>query len=413
MKNIALLLALLVVLSSQALDNTSGHKIVSYKLWQSVSKQELIKKMKSNHVPPALIKVKYDVDIYDVQYVSHWHDGTPILASGLYFVPRGVNKPMPQVVYHHGTRVQKGRESHIDGESYLCLGLAVDGYLVLKPDYIGLGYGEKFHLYQQYKSLGQASVDFLFAARELNDTLGLETNKQLFLTGYSEGGYAALATNKVIQESYPNDFKVTAAAGNSGAYDMGGVQSKVMFQKYSNPHYLPYILKGFNEVYKIVPNISMVYKAPYDSLIPAMFDSGKRLGDIDKALPEVPKDMVKDTFVQLYVNNPDFIMRKALEDNSLCYWKPENPIQLCYCNKDEQVTYENAFVARDGMEKLGAKHITIRSAGKKYGHYKCAIFASMYSKLYFDSFRNGSKYGRRGNLNKRFLLALAKLAIKP
>jgi hypothetical protein len=36
----------------------------------------------------------------------------------------------------------------------------------------------------------------------------------------------------------------------------------------------------------------------------------------------------------------------------------------------------------------------------------------MYTKLYFDSFRNGSKYGRKGNVNKRFLLALAHLAIK-
>lgn len=413
MKNLFLLLLCLVTLGGFALDNPNGHKLLSYKIWKSVSKDELTQKMKSNHIPPALIKVRYDVDIYDVTYVSHWHDGTPILASGLYYVPRGVNAPMPQVVYHHGTRTQKGREQHIGGESYLCLGFAVDGYTVLMPDYIGLGYGEKFHLYQQYKSLGQASVDFLFAARELNDSLGIKANGQLFLTGYSEGGYASIATNKVIQESYPNDFKVTAAAGNSGAYDMGGVQSEVMFKKYSNPHYLPYILKGFNEVYHIVPNINTIYKTPYDSIIPAMFDNGRHMGDIDKVLPEVPKDMVRDTFVQLYVNDPNFPMHKALADNSLCYWKPENPIQLCYCNKDEQVNYKNAIVAHDNMRKLGAKHVTLRRGGRKYGHYKCAIFSGMYTKLYFDTFRNGSKYGGKGNLNKRFLLALAKLAIKP
>ncbi|HLP50816.1 MAG TPA: lipase family protein [Chitinophagales bacterium] len=413
MKKITLLLLLAATLPLFALDNPKGHKIVSYTLWKTVSKGELAKKMKDNHVPKSLLKAKYDVDIYDVQYVSHWHDGTEILASGLYFVPLGVNKPMPQVAYHHGTRVQKGRENHIDGESYLCLGLAVDGYLVLKPDYIGLGHGERFHLYQQYKSLGQSTVDFLFAARELNDSLGVKANKQLFLTGYSEGGYAAIAANKVIQESYSKDFTVTAASGNSGAYDMGGVQSEVMFKKYSNPHYLPYILKGFNEVYKIVPNVASIYNPPFDSIIPVMFDSGRRLGDIDKVLPEVPKDMVRDTFVQLYVNDPNFPMRKALADNSLCDWKPENPVQLCYCNNDEQVTYRNSFVARDGMKKQGAKHVTLRNGGKKYGHYKCAIFASMYSKLYFDSFRKGSKYGRKGNAGKRFMLAIARLAIKP
>jgi hypothetical protein len=413
MKFLLLLLAFAFFLNSFALDNPSGHKIVSFKLWKTFTKEEMTERMKKNHVPKSLLNPKYDVDIYDVQYVSHWHDGSEILASGLYFVPHGLNAPMPQVAYHHGTRVQKGREDKIDGESYICLGLAVDGYLVLKPDYIGLGYGEKFHLYQQYKSLGQATVDFLYAARELNDSLGIKTNKQLFLTGYSEGGYAAIAANKLIQEKYSKDFTVTAAAGNSGAYDMGGVQSEVMFKKYSNPHYLPYILKGFNEVYKIVPDINNIYKAPYDSIIAKAFDGSRKLKDIDKSLPEIPKDMVRDTFVELFKNDPNFGMRKALEDNSLCNWKPENPVQLCYCNADEQVNYRNAFVARDGMKKLGAKHVTLRDGGRKYGHYKCALFASMYAKLYFDSFRNGSKHGRAGNAGKLFMLSLARLAIKP
>jgi hypothetical protein len=115
----------------------------------------------------------------------------------------------------------------------------------------------------------------------------------------------------------------------------------------------------------------------------------------------------------LFLNDPNFLLHKALNDNSLCYWKPENPIQLCYCEKDEQVNYKNSFVARDGMKKLGAKHITVVLGGKKFGHNKCAIFASMYSQLYFDSFRNGSKHGRRGNAGKRFMLALARIGMKP
>lgn len=411
MKSFLLPLALLVSASVFATSST-GNKLLSYKLWKTVTKAELQKKMKDNHVPTSLIKVKYDVDIYDITYISHWHDSTEIKASGLVFVPRHANTPLPEVVYHHGTRIQKGREKNIGGEDYLCLGLAVDGYLVLQPDYIGLGYGDKFHLYQQYKSLGQSSADMIYAVRELNDTLHIQLNQQLFLTGYSEGGYAAVAANKFIQEYCP-DLKVTATAGNSGAYDMGGVQSEVMFRKYPNPHYLPYLLNGFNEVYHIVPDINKVYKSPYDTIIPKVFSGNHTMHDIDKILPEVPKDMVRDTFVNLYLHDPNFPMHRALQDNSLCHWKPQNPIQLCYCNKDEQVNYQNAFAARDGMEELGAKHITVRSAGRKYGHYKCAIFASMYSKLYFDSFRKGSKYGRRGNVNKRFLLALAKLAIKP
>lgn len=411
MKQLLSLFFLVFYFQLSALDS-SGNKLISYTLWNTVTRADLQQRMRKNHVPKAMLNPKYDVDIYDITYKSCWHDSTCILASGLVFVPRDIKKPMAEVVYHHGTRVEKGRKKEVSGVDYLCLGLAVDGYLVLQPDYIGLGHGDKFHLYQQYKSLGQASVDMIYAVRELNDTLHLKLTDQLFLTGYSEGGYAAVGTNKYIQESYP-DLKVTATAGNSGAYDMAGVQSKVMFEKYDKPHYLPFLLEGFNEVYHIVPDINSVYKSPYDSIIPAMFKGSHSFREIDKVLPEIPKDMLRDTFVNLFLNDPNFLLHKALNDNSLCYWKPENPIQLCYCEKDEQVNYKNSFVARDGMKKLGAKHITVVLGGKKFGHNKCAIFASMYSQLYFDSFRNGSKYGRRGNAGKRFMLALARIGMKP
>jgi len=409
-----LILALLLVVSATYAQQAKTGQLVSYTLWQTVEKADLQKKMKENHIPKSLINVKYAVDIYDVTYTTCWHDGTCIKASGLYFVPRGVNKPMPQTVYHHGTRVQRGREKHLGGEDYLCLGQAVDGYLVLQPDYVGLGHGEKFHLYQLAKPLGQTSVDMLFAIRQLNDTLGIKTNDQLFLTGYSEGGYAAIATNKLIQEEYPKDFHVTAASGMSGAYDMAGVQSTVMFKSYPDPHYLPYLLRAINEVYHIVPyDINKIYKAPYDTLIPHLFDDKHNIHDINKALPDIPKDMVLDSMVNEFQNDPNFPLKKVLEENSLCHWKPENPVQLCYCNNDEQVTYKNAIVAHKDMKALGAKHVTLSRGGKKYGHYKCAIFASMYTKLYFDSFRNGNKHGRKGKVGKRFMLALAKLAIKP
>lgn len=388
-------------------------KLLSYKIWKTVTQQELQAKMKENKVPKALINVKYAVDIYDVTYETTWHDGSKIMASGLYFVPRGVEGAMPQTVYHHGTRVHKGRDKDLGGEDFLCLGMAVDGYVVLQPDYVGLGHGDKFHLYQLAKPLGQTSVDMLYAIRQLNDTLGVKVNDKLFLTGYSEGGYATLATNKLIQEKYSNEFKVTAASGMSGAYDMAGVQSEVMFRPYSNPHYLPYLLSAINEVYKIVPyDIHEVYKAPYDTLIPILFSKSNNIGNIDKALPEIPKDMIKDSIVLVFQTDTSFPLHRVLKENSLCDWKPENPVQLCFCDNDEQVTYKNAFVAHDRMKKLGAEHVTLRRGGKKYGHYKCAIFASMYTKLYFDSFINGSKYGRKGNVNKRFLLAMAKLAIK-
>lgn len=173
------------------------------------------------------------------------------------------------------------------------------------------------------------------------------------------------------------------------------------------------MLLGLNEVYHIMPDINQAYRSPYDTIIPKLFNGQKDYGALKGLLPDTPYLMLKDTFVQLYLTNPDFIMRKALKDNSLIDWKPEMPIMMCYCSADEQVKPENAKEAKASFKAQGAKHIRTVNAGRKYGHTKCALFAAMYAKLYFDSFRNGSKYGRRGNVNSRFMMALAKLAIKP
>ena len=42
------------------------------------------------------------------------------------------------------------------------------------------------------------------ALNETSQKLNIETNNQLFITGYSQGGHAAMATHKMIQEDYAN-----------------------------------------------------------------------------------------------------------------------------------------------------------------------------------------------------------------
>lgn len=392
--------------------NTNAYQhIVSDTLFRSITKEEFRASMKKRHLPKSMIAAHYTVDVYDITYFTKWHDGTTIKASGLYFVPRDTKKPMPEIIYHHGTRMSKGRSSRLGGEETMCLGMAMDGYAVLEPDYIGLGHGDKFHLYQLAESEGQASVDMLFATREMNDSLKLKTNGMLFLTGYSEGGYATLAAQKLIQDKYPQ-IHVTASSPMSGAYDMCGTQSKVMLKSYSRPHYLPYLLRGYNEVYHFVPDINSIYKHPYDSIIARYFDEKHSMDQIDNVLPHVPKDMLKDTFVNLFINDPNFIMNRELKENSLCDWKPDAPVQLCYCDSDEQVTPENSKVAYRTMRSNGAQHITLRRVAVDFPHTRCAIIAILYTKMYFDTFLHGCKYGGKGSPGKLLMADIAKALVK-
>jgi len=409
MKYLLVLTLLLASFSTQHLFGNPESRIVSYELWNQVSKEDLQKRMKDRRIPKALLDPKYDVNIYDVKYISHWHDGSEVIVSGLYFVPQGATKAMPKVVYHHGTTFVRGRATEIGKETNLALGYAVDGYIVLMPDYFGLGHDEGIHLYQQYKPLAQTTVDFLYAARELDAIFQLKDNQQLFLTGYSLGGYAALGANKLIQEEYAHDFKVTATSANAGAYDMAGAQSRAMFKPYARPQFLPYLLIGLNEVYKLVPDVNDLFIAPYDTVVSKYFDGNHSHDGLEQLLPEIPIHMLRDSFVNLYTNDKDFPMHQALIDNTLCYWKPENAVQLCHCKGDEVVFFENALAASKGMKDHGAEDITLRNPGKKYSHRGCGLFATSYSKFYFDSFREDAKHGRKGSLTQRFFLSLAKL----
>lgn len=383
--------------------------LVSYELIASYEKEDLKGVWKKNKVPSFIVKIKHGFDVYEIIYNTKWHDGTTIKASGYYFVPKDMgNEEAPLIAYHHGTQIKRERPHRVKGEQAICAGYTTNGSAVLMPHYIGLGKGDKFHLYQHSESEAISTVDMIRAVRELNEKLKFRTNDMLFLTGYSQGGHATMATHKYIEENFTNEFKVTASAPMSGAYDLAGVQSEVMFEPYSHPGYLPYLMLGYNEVYGFFDDTFSAFKEEYQEKLRPLFDGTHSMGDVNKVMPEIPKEALKDELIEEYLNNPDFPFRKALVENSNHDWKPEAPVQMCYCNADEQVSYKNALVAYDAMKKNGAENVKLRNSGKRFSHNTCALFSAVYTGWYFDSFRKGSKKGRKGPLFKRFLLNLAK-----
>ncbi|MFT4545962.1 MAG: hypothetical protein ACI9EQ_002444, partial [Bacteroidia bacterium] len=112
-------------------------------------------------------------------------------------------------------------------------------------------------------------------------------------------------------------------------------------------------------------------------------------------------------------NNPDFRFKKLLQENSMDNWVPKRPMQICYCTGDEEVVYTNALIAHKYMTENGAQNVKLRKVGgDKFTHRKCADWAVVYTKFYFDSFRRGSKKGRKGPLFKRWLVGIAKGTMK-
>ena len=393
---------------------TPSSYLVSYTQVKSHTKKTLKDLWKQKAVPKIAMPIKNDVDIYEVIYKVQWIDSTWRNASGIYYVPK-LDKPVPYMMYGHGTQIHKHRNiSDNDSQQHLCLMFATDGYAAFFPDYYGIGKGEGKHLYQHAWSEANAFIYMLYAVEELNKEVGLKHNGQLFLTGYSQGGHSSMAAHKYIQELNDPRFQVTASSPMSGAYDMTGEQQKYMFQEYPRPFYLPYLLLSYQEAYGILDseNAYEVFKAPYDTLLPHFFENNKErtLYDLDNMMPKVPIHVVKDTFVNEFLNNPEFKFKRCLEANNLTCWKPEAPMQLCYCKGDREVNYKNSLVAYEDMKALGVEQIKLNNLSDRLDHNTCAAFAVLATKYFFDRYKDKGKNPKMKDLPrfKKFLVGFVK-----
>lgn len=397
---------LFTLLAVQAWANNA--KLESYEKVASYTLEDLKVFWKKTGVPEFIAPLSNGVDVYEVIYQSTWIDSTPIKASGLYFVPQGNRTNLPLIVYHHGTQIEKERKIRLGGEQGICIGFAADGYAVIMPDYFGLGKGEKKHLYIHAETEARAAIDMHRSVRSLNVAEGITWSDKLFLTGYSQGGHAAMATHIAMERDFPNEFKVTASAPMSGPYDVSGDQGSVMFKEYSHPGYLPYLIYSYQEVYQLVPDINKIFKSPYDTILPPLFDGTYSMGQINKLLPPIPKDIMADEIVQAFLEDTAFVFRKALQKNDVYNWKPVAPVLLCYCKGDEQVNYKNSLTARKTMIANGATSVRLKHCGKKFNHGTCALYTVIFTKMWFDSFVDGSTKGRKGPVFKRLLVNMSK-----
>lgn len=388
--------------------NTPKQLMLSYKKLYTYTQDSLDNYWKKNSIPQAMTKVSNAVDLYEVTYKGLWLDSSYIVAKGAMYVPVS-DKPMAEMVYCHGTRISVKQSYGIqDLEQFVAMMHAADGYIAYFPFYYGMGGGEKEHVYQHYWTEAMAVIHMIKACREILPEIQAETNGQLFVTGYSQGGHAAAATHKMIETGRFPDVSITASSPMSGAYDMTGTQSPTMFIEYDRPHYLPYLLISYDYAYNFWDgDIYDAFKEPFNEDLKDLFKQPRIIdyGYLDSILPHVPATMIKDSMVEVFKSDPDFIFTKKLAENNLHNWKPKAPMQLCACYGDNEVLYQNTEVAYAAMKEKGAP-VTKRLFGKHLSHNPCAPFAIMYSKQMFDNMRKGRKNITRIPFGKKILFGL-------
>ncbi len=351
-------------------------------------------KTKDELLSDGFIFARYGCNVYRITYNTIEPDSTPTVATGAIIVPWTSGCAMPAAVYCHGTISKKtdAPSYNLSGEVRVGQGLASDGYLSVLPDYLELGGNDyPHHPYIHAHSEATASIDLLRAAREWCTANGYQLNGEVFIAGYSQGGHSAAATARMMQENHSAEFNLVAWAGGSGPYDVSGVQETLIRDTvpYPDPGYLPFLAVGYQEVYgNLYDSLSQAFRAPYDSVIGAVFNGEYGMGTANANLPPVPRDMIDSAYFADYVSDPNHPLRIALRDNDVYDWAPSMPTVLYYCPMDSSVTYLNSIVARDTMIANGATDVTAVLASPTDGHTACAFTSLFAAKGFFDTYAN-------------------------
>ncbi|MFK7847146.1 MAG: lipase family protein [Rhodothermales bacterium] len=329
---------------------------------------------------------EFGVKLYRVIYQTIDVNGRLIHASGAVAIPLNLEGPAPLLSYQHGTVTARDRVPSEQGFDLVSMGMGGSGYVTALPDYIGLGASDTFHPYVHAKSLGNAVVDMLRATRQLCEDIGVTLNDQLFLVGYSEGGFATMAAHREIEQHYADEFTVTASAPMAGPYNLSEVMVDQILDAsvYPSPGYLPYTLLSYNRVYDLF-DMQHVFREPYATQIDGLFDGVKTLRYINKQLPAIPMEMLNEKFVSA-LETESHPLLEILKENDVHNWAPVAPMRLFHCVEDDQVSFRNAEVALEAFQDHGADHVEL-AALEFGGHEACAPPALFLGKLWLDEFK--------------------------
>lgn len=170
------------------------------------------------------------VDFYHFEYNTVDAAGAPTTASGGLLVPTGSTSncsgSRPIVMYGHGDSLYRyvnmadisAANAYNSTTALAAVLFAAQGYIVVASNYAGYDTSNlSYHPEHIAAQNGQEMIDAVTAARRALPQLltPIADNGQLFLTGYSDGGYVAMAAHRAMQAA---NIAVTASAPESGAY---------------------------------------------------------------------------------------------------------------------------------------------------------------------------------------------------
>lgn len=337
----------------------------------------------------------YDVKVVRLVYATTLESGDTVKASGTVAIPTGKVTPSPLLSYQHGTiflgSAVPGNNPSFDVSPLLA---ASAGFVVVAPDYIGYGESKALtHPYIQAIPTANSVIDLLRAARSYLQAQTIALNQQLFLAGYSEGGYATIAAHQRMQMLYPEEFKVTASIAGGGPYDVRGTADEALLNQsgLSQPAYFGFVVHAYDTWYDLDNLTLRAVQSPYDQVLNARYDGNYTATAINSVLPRSKDELFSPAFLSEYAGVAgELVLKYRLEANTVYDWAPDAPVRLFHGQNDEVVFYQNAITAMAEMKARGAVDVTLEDCNAApSNHVNCAAAFAQYLSNYLLSEAEG------------------------
>ena len=353
----------------------------------------------------------FGISVYDIKYETEGEGGYIDTLSGLVAFPHSPIEAFPILSYQHGTAVNDASAPSLagltmDNPEVLLISLvtAPSGYITLFPDYEGLGDPNKFHPFIIAESYTHSVVNMVRAVKQLSTELEGEDqfqfNDQLFLIGYSEGGYATMAFQRGIELNFSDEFTITTSCPMAGPYDLAGtmVEYFLSIPSYPKPFYVPFVLTSHLWYYQGEDVDFGDYFEPFwADTLPSLFD-GTHFGDeIDALMPENPLDIILPDVLEEFTNNEDHFFRQTLQQNTLLDWIPMSPTYLYHGIGDDIVPFQNAQIAYDTFVSNGADSVTLTLYPEEMGGHGEVATTCLFAG--FDVISDRQAISPKGDLN--------------
>ena len=324
----------------------------------------------------------YDIDLYAITYETIDQFGQTVVASGLISYPKDISSAFPLLTFQHGTQIRRESAPSMNGFNDLILWLATSGYIFVESDYLGLGVSNMLHPYHLKDVTATTVIDMLRATKHFCDQAqDIQYNNQLYITGYSEGGYATMAAVKEIEENHTDEFDITISFPMAGAYDLSGTMVDLMLSEevYADPFYLPYFVLSYIETYAL-GEISDFFLPEYAEIFPDLFSGEYSGGYINTFLTDIPIHMMLPSVVEEFSTDENYPFRVHLEENALWNWTPMSTMYLLHGVADERVPHENSIIAYNQFILNGAQNVSFELLPETFGgHQDAAVYCLLFA----------------------------------